>query len=312
MDALNLSDSDVDVGVVVGRFQVDELHSGHRFLIESVLAKHRDVLVVIGVSGGFPSKRDPLDYEMRRRIILEAYPKVSIRPIYDCPSDKEWSKNLDYLVEAVFPDGKAICYGSRGSFLDVYSGGLRCEFIEEVAGFSGTAAREKISRAVAGSKDFLAGAIYAVNSRFPVSYQAVDIAVVSFDRDEILLGRKKRDGGKLRFIGGFVDPSDESLERAARRELFEEAPGVEISDLSYLGSRRINDFRYRGSDDGIMSALFISAFIFGSARAGDDLDALVWIPLRDARRILTAEHLTLWDIVENNLNGSMIKKGEKP
>jgi len=58
--------------------------------------------------------------------------------------------------------------------------------------------------------------------------------------------------------------------------------------------------------------LFISAFIFGSARAGDDLDALVWIPLRDARQSLTAEHLMLLDIVENNLNQSVIKKGELP
>ena len=310
MDALNLSDS--DVGVVVGRFQVDELHFGHRFLIESVLAKHRDVLVAIGVSGGLPSKRDPLDYETRRRIILGSYPKVNVRPIYDCPSDEEWSKNLDRLVKKVFSGRKAVCYGSRGSFLEVYSGDSHHEFIEEVAGFSGTTARWKISLAAVDSKDFRAGAIYAASSRFPVSYQAVDIAVVSFDRGEILLGRKERDGGKLRFIGGFVDPSDESLERAVRRELFEEAPNIEISDLRYLGSRRIDDFRYRGSDDGIMSALFISAFIFGSARAGDDLDALVWIPLRDARQSLTAEHLTLLDIIENNLNQSVIKKGELP
>lgn len=297
-----LKSEDSGVGVIVGRFQVDELHLGHRFLIESALTRHNDVLVLIGVSSGLPSKRNPLDYETRCRLVLESYQKVRVRPIYDHPSDEEWSRNLDRLVGMVFPGRKAVCYGSRESFLSVYSGDLPSEFIEEIAGFSGTIEREKIGRAAVNSKDFRIGAIYAAHQRLPVSYQAVDVAVVSFDRSEILLGRKKHDGDKLRFIGGFVDPSDESLERAARREVFEEAPNVEISDLRYLGSRRVDDFRYRGSEDGIMSAVFVSAFVFGLARAGDDLDDLVWVPLNEVHRRIIKNHLTLWDLVEDDLS----------
>jgi len=289
------------VGVIVGRFQVDELHAGHRFLIETAFARHREVFIGIGVSGGLATRRDPMDFETRRRLIEEAYPQATVRPVYDQPSNEAWSRELDRLVAEAFPGMMAVCYGSRDSFLSAYEGKFPKEYVKEVQGLSGTDARKKISKAPVHTKDFRTGVIHAAHHRFPVSYQAVDIAVVSFDKGDILLGRKKQDGDKLRFIGGFVDPTDESLEYAARREAHEEAPNIEIADLRYLGSRRINDVRYRGSEDGVMSALFVSAYVFGHARAGDDLDALEWIPLRNARARLIAEHHELWDLLEKYL-----------
>lgn len=293
------------VGVIVGRFQVDELHAGHRFLIETVFARHREVLIGIGVSGGLATRRDPLDFETRRRLIAEAYPQATVLPVYDRPSNEMWSRELDRLVVETFPGMPAVCYGSRDSFLSAYEGRFPKEYVKEVPGLSGTGARKKIGREAVHTKDFRAGVIHAAHHRLPVSYQAVDIAVVSFDRGDILLGRKKQDGDKLRFIGGFVDPADESLEHAARREAYEEAPNIEIADLRYLGSRRINDVRYRGSEDGVMSALFVSAYVFGHARAGDDLDALEWVPLRNARAKLIAEHHELWDLLEKHLRRFM-------
>lgn len=293
--------NDGEVGVIVGRFQVDELHAGHRFLIETAFARHREVLVVIGVSGGLASRRDPLDFETRRRLIVEAFPQATVRPIYDQPSDEAWSRELDRLIVKAFPGVLAVCYGSRDSFLSAYVGEFPKEYVKEVEGFAGSHARAKIGRTVVHTKDFRAGVIHAAQYRLPVSYQAVDIAVVSYDRGDILLGRKKQDDDKLRFIGGFVDPADESLEDAARREAHEEAPNIEIADLRYLGSARINDVRCRGSEDGVMSALFVSAYVFGHARAGDDLDALEWVPLRNARARLIVEHYGLWDLLEKQL-----------
>ncbi|OGD24181.1 hypothetical protein A2Z10_00740 [Candidatus Azambacteria bacterium RBG_16_47_10] len=297
--------SDRSVGIIVGRFQVDELHAGHRFLIETAFMRHRSVLVAVGVSGGLATRRDPLDFETRRRLIMEAYPQATVLPVYDRPSNAAWSRELDRLVTDAFPGMPAVCYGSRDSFLSVYEGKFSKEYVKEVRGFSGTGARVKIGKTAVHTKDFRAGAIYAAHHRLPVSYQAVDVAVVSFDRGNILLGRKKQDGDKLRFIGGFVDPTDESLEHAARREAYEEAPNIEIADLRYLGSARINDVRYRGSEDGVMSALFVSAYVFGYARAGDDLDALEWVPFRNAQAMLITEHHALWDLLEKQLRRFM-------
>jgi len=38
---------------------------------------------------------------------------------------------------------------------------------------------------------------------YPTSYQAVDVAILK--GDQILLGKKKKDGDLWRFIGGFAD-----------------------------------------------------------------------------------------------------------
>jgi len=118
---------------------------------------------------------------------------------------------------------------------------------------------------------------------YPVSYQAVDIVVIRKETNEILLGRKwanrkaRIPKAELRFLGGFVDPSDPSLEFAARRELREEAGvNLEVSDPVYIGSFRVDDPRYKDKTDKIMSAVFLTQFVYGFAKGGDDIAETVW------------------------------------
>lgn len=40
-----------DCGVIVGRFQVAELHEGHRALIEGVMGRHKKVIILLGREG---------------------------------------------------------------------------------------------------------------------------------------------------------------------------------------------------------------------------------------------------------------------
>jgi ADP-ribose pyrophosphatase YjhB (NUDIX family) len=122
--------------------------------------------------------------------------------------------------------------------------------------------------------------------RYPISYQAVDIVVINIETRQILLGSKWEDEertkakGEKRFIGGFVDPSDPSLEYAARRELSEEAGhGLEVGVPSYVGSFRVDDPRYRESEHKIMSAVFVTKYIFGRAKAGDDIAKVHWVDI---------------------------------
>ena len=49
------------VGVVIGRFQVHELHKGHLLLLNEA-AKHGKMLVCIGVSPTLVTRDNPLDY----------------------------------------------------------------------------------------------------------------------------------------------------------------------------------------------------------------------------------------------------------
>ena len=49
-----------DVGVVIGRFQVDELHAGHVELLNTVQAKHPNMLVLLGSKPSPPDADYPL------------------------------------------------------------------------------------------------------------------------------------------------------------------------------------------------------------------------------------------------------------
>ena len=54
------------IGVIIGRFQVAELHEAHRELIETVLANHPKVLIYLGLSQVRGSIDDPLDFTSTR------------------------------------------------------------------------------------------------------------------------------------------------------------------------------------------------------------------------------------------------------
>ena len=45
-----LNPKDFEVGVIIGRFQVNKLHPGHRSLINYALDNHKKVIILLGVS----------------------------------------------------------------------------------------------------------------------------------------------------------------------------------------------------------------------------------------------------------------------
>lgn len=110
---------------------------------------------------------------------------------------------------------------------------------------------------------------------FPTSFQTVDIVIKHSTQNQVIVGRKKGENG-WRLPGGFVDPKDLSLESAAKREAGEEVGGIEIADVKYIASIRIDDHRYRESEHKIMTALFSATYVYGAIKAGDDLDEVRW------------------------------------
>ena len=67
-----------DIGVVVGRFQVHELHQAHRDLLDHVTAEHRKVVVVLGLSPLMNTISNPLDFEARKQMIQAEYPNAIV------------------------------------------------------------------------------------------------------------------------------------------------------------------------------------------------------------------------------------------
>jgi bifunctional NMN adenylyltransferase/nudix hydrolase len=131
----------------------------------------------------------------------------------------------------------------------------------------------------------------------------VDIAVVN-DKMEVLLARKP-DEKKWRFIGGFSDPRTPSLEEDAKREVQEEA-GIEVEVISYLGSTMIDDWRYRGEQDKIKTALFLAKYIFGKPEGADDVAEVKWVPIGTGLTKDNVEplHHVLVDIFNDKFGGN--------
>ena len=263
------------IGVIMARFQVAELHEGHKQLIDTVLHYHKKVIIFLGVSKKSSDKNSPLDFANRRAMIHEVYPSVVVLPQLDVRDDYKWSANLDAQISLPFGELSAIIYGSRDSFIPHYKGKYKVIEVLPQIPANGTAERLAISREVIPSVDFRKGIIYQTYLQRPVTYPTVDVVAYN-DKGEILLGKKPNET-LYRFIGGFVDRSDISWEQAAKREFMEESGGCEIGDLTYVASSKINDWRYANSESGIMTTLFIGKFLWGNAKPSDDIADLKWV-----------------------------------
>ena len=281
-------------GVIIGRFQTPELHSEHIKLIQYVLDRHEKVILFLGVSPTLANKKHPMDFITRKYMIEEQFgiSKLTIMPLSDNKSNEIWSKQLDSKIKEVFPLGSVTIYGSRDSFIPYYSGINKTLELEPEVFISATDVRELASKKVIGSSEFRAGIIYSVYNQFPTVYGTVDVAIIK--DDEILLGQKLGET-QWRFIGGFVDTTDESDEVAAKRETLEET-GLEVADLEYVCSMQVEDWRYRGiKDRSIMTRFFKAKYIFGCPTPQDDINALKWFKITpELENMLVEEHKKLF------------------
>lgn len=278
------------LGVVIGRFQIPWLHEGHKHLINFAQNQSDDLLVLIGTTKAMPSRKNPLDFPTREMIVKKSFPEAIVAALPDHPSDTGWSERIDRFIEQNFPSHEVALFGSRNSFIDYYCGKFPVVKVPGISVPSGTVIRQNISNGKRINRQFLAGLICAQNNRLPISYQTVDVAVIRYEDRNVLMGKKRNDGGKCRFIGGFVDPKDMSLEGAALRELKEEAGPIDCHEMIYLGSIRISDYRYRFEDDKIITAFFLTYKLSGREMAGDDLDELIWVPIDRCQDVVAEEH----------------------
>lgn len=285
-----------DVGVIIGRFQVAELHLGHQRLIDSVRGKHKKVIILLGVAPTANSINNPLDFESRKQMLMRAYPSITVLYVKDVGNDMHWSRAVDQVVSDVLtPNQTVLLYGSRDSFITSYLGKFNTYELPTEHAQSGTEVRAEIAREAKDSADWRAGVIWASKNRWPVSYQAVDIAIFNMDYTQMLLGHKPNEDF-WRLPGGFADPCSDSLEADARREALEET-GIKLRDVTYVRSFRIDDWRYRSGPDCIKTALFISRTADMNAVANDDIDRVLWFDIESLNPTYASsvvpEHLPL-------------------
>lgn len=272
----DVNTKDYAIGVLIGRFHVNKLHVGHRELIDHVVSNHKQVIIFLGVTKKVNSKKNPLDFATRKAMIQSEYPHVQILPITDQRYNEVWSSKLDAEISVPFGEKKALIYGSRDSFIPSYTGRYKTVELTPSVDYSGTEVREAIANETLASEDFRAGVIYSVYAKRPSIFPTVDIC--AYNEDGQLLMAKKPNEKYWRFVGGFVDGTDNSFEDAAKREFREETGGNgNLGELTFIASQKVDDWRYRGEEDGIMTTLFLARFAFGSVVASDDIAEVKWI-----------------------------------
>jgi bifunctional NMN adenylyltransferase/nudix hydrolase len=295
-------------GIVIGRFQTDVSHAGHALLIDEVNKNSDQLVIVIGESPLCLTSRNPLSLSLRVDMIKEEYPEADVLTLKDNPSDEKWSENLDKLLEKY---DNVTLFGSRDCFFPHYHGKHNVCLVATMLNKSSTERREKIANLEFKMRDvhkpsFRKGIIYAVENRFPTAFPTVDIALLKwnntdFEDVEILLGRKPNRETYC-IIGGFVDPKDSSFEAAAARELSEEVQGIQTHEFTYIGSTKIDDFRYRGTKDGIITSLFTTFIMGGTPRAADDIEEVKWFLLKDIDMTKISDyHHPLIEMIQKHL-----------
>lgn len=309
------------VGVIIARFQVAELHEAHKELIDTVLANHAKVLIFLGLSQVRGSINDPLDFQPRKQMLLEAYPhdkypNITIGYAKDNRCDDSWSEKLDGQIQDIIgPNDTVVLYGSRDSFLPHYKGKFDTRELQATRYVSGTELRAKIAQAPQSNPQFRAGAIWASYQRYPTVYSTVDIAVFDPKERRILLARKPLEDG-YRFVGGFIDPKDDSFEEAALRELDEECGlTVGLNGLRYVGSKKVDDWRYaKNPSEKIMTHLYVGLYSMGAPKAADDIAEVRWFnydkfnPKNAIDYSLVEEHTDLWNMAKVYIDANFPKK----
>lgn len=318
-----------DYGVIVGRFQVNDLHDGQLELFSEVRARHNRVIVFIGVSPTEITRTHPLDFETRKKMIQGKFPEFTILPIKDVHSDKLWSEMLDAKIREVADYGDVTLYGGRDSFIPHYKGEFKPRELNLHSTASGAQVRASLTNKVIDSSDFRAGIIYAANNMRPRVFPTVDIIIArqeyekrrsplhvargipdSVMRIKILLAQKPGET-KWRFVGGFAEPLVKSYEEDAKREAYEETR-LDINSLQYIGSTIIEDWRYAKDPDAIKTMVFIGWTATQLAEAHDDIDTVAWFDSEDITiATIIPDHQPILQLFTKAMSNQMISGGSQ-
>ena len=286
------------VGVIVARFQVPELHAGHQYLVGYVCERHQNVGIILGVAKSHPTNRNPLSFEIREQMIRQTFPgrDFTILPSLSSPASYDMrSGHIDSLIKEYFPNRQAIIYGSRESFIHTYTGMFPVAEAPTVFLGSATEIRDKI--AVRHTPDFRAGIIWNVMNRPSIGYLTVDVAVVHRELGKVMLVSKPDESG-WRFPGSFFDSTiDNSYEDAGKRVIRKEVPTITIEEPRLIASTKIQDWRYRGTRDGIVTLLLLAHYSGGFSSPGKGIDKVEWFSFDEMSDVLVPEHKVLGDLL---------------
>lgn len=293
-------------GVLVGRFQTPILLEGHKEVLDKFLAKNHDChIIVLGIPATKATRSNPFDFNSRKRLIQKSYGKINVIYLKDCNDDVEWSRQLDNLIEDTCGKCDATIYGIEKSVISKYHGLHDVVCLETTAYTNWQEYCKSQGRMSYDLESWMQGVAWATQNRYPTAYATVDCAIFDDSTMTRMWMARKPLEPCYRFVGGFVDPMrDDSHEDAAVRESKEETC-MDCKVVRYLGSFKIDDWRYRDEDDKIITSLFALVREGGVPRPCDDVGELKLVDLMDVPKDFKVmpEHQSMFDRIVRMAKG---------
>lgn len=280
------------LGVLIGRFQIDQLHAGHIACVEEVALRHERMIILIGDRDTPATDTLPLPAYIRQHMLTQQFPNVTVIPIMDHESDEAWSKHVDTVVRSMAGPHGAILYSGRDGFIPHYKGRYQTVALElNMDDISATDIRAAIGQnPLLNSREFRAGMIYQMQHLIPRTYEAVDAAMLRMtpeNKVEVLLVRKPG-AKKWRFPGGHVEGTELTIQ-AARREMQEETGLAFETTPVFAGEFLINDWRVRDTTKAFYRTfLYVGWYSWGNAVANDDVEDAKWFNVENLTLSRTA------------------------
>jgi bifunctional NMN adenylyltransferase/nudix hydrolase len=235
-------------------------------------------------------------------MIQSQYPDTVILALPDIGDDTLWSQELDKRIREVYSIGDVLLYGGRDSFIPYYKKGggqFDCKELDQYTFVSGTEVRKIVSETVKNSQDFRAGIIYNAYNQFSKVHPCVDVVLLDTNSKKILLAKKPQESG-WRFVGGFALPNDDSYEDTVYRKILSDVGSVEVSNLKYVSSCKVPDWRYRSEEDKIISNIYQCNITGGEICPSDDVSELKWFNIFEISQN--------WFDSENNVTGPIVQE----
>lgn len=296
--------SKYSIGVLVARFQTNDLHDGHKYVIDQVVKNHKKVIVFLGVPKFIGTKKNPLDFDTRKKMIQQYYPDIVISSIPDTNDNTIWAKELDKRIREIYSHGDVLLYGSRDSFIPYYhqgSGKFTTKELDPLGTFTATDVRKLISEEVKNSIDFRSGVIYHAYNLYARVIPTLTIIPFNTDKTKILISKKYNETD-WKLISGFILPSDDSLELSGKRILNNKAgSNIESDNFRYFTSLKVDDWRFRGEDDKVMTTVMICDYLWGQINPSDDISEIKWIDITDIKKTSSMMSLGQMPIIDKLL-----------
>lgn len=135
--------------VVIGRFQIPQLHEGHISLLKTAYASSDKLLVILAVTEDSPSLKNPYSPDARKRMIHQCVSEYEFKittfaTIKDYYSDHVWSHHLDIIIDSLTFDSEVKIYHSRDSIAGHYFGKYPLVAVKSKSKLSSTEIRDKV------------------------------------------------------------------------------------------------------------------------------------------------------------------------